>query len=429
MSATYKKTFISLIIFFLFALQASPRSRTGATDHFYPIQNQIMIYVQQVKEGIHNTNYDQVVSSLQQLDELYDRTLGGFLDPLSPLYELIQALNIPGREYFLVPELKLYLSQVAYRYAQQTFRIVYETRQPISKESKEAMRKQLAITLRLLDPTKEPITPVIFNLRYIVAVVDNLPDTNILLDESTTFLLNLFKLVQSIDLEAGFNILDTFIAKGQSIYRGKQVEQITIVEALEKGVWLHEDLSLLDALQDLYKKTQFEEVRYATIQALGRISRAYYGTLSISHQSLQASKKAFMAFSLLLSAAIPNDQDDVAVSDYVRSAAVFELILLQNLLDTEHSQVVERYLKEVAAKSGQNKSWLARLKAKMSIVPAPNEVQSILANRPTVFRMSNVAKLVWKKPVDPIQMSLERIEQQQQAILKVLQKPCACSKP
>jgi hypothetical protein len=135
-----------------------------------------------------------------------------------------------------------------------------------------------------------------------------------------------------------------------------------------------------------------------------------------------------MAFSLLLSAAIPNDQDDVAVSDYVRSAAVFELILLQNLLDTEHSQVVERYLKEVAAKSGQNKSWLARFKAKMSIAPAPNEVQCILANRPTVFRMSHMERLVWKKPTDPIQVALERIEQQQQAILKVLQKPCACSK-
>jgi hypothetical protein len=428
MPAIYQKPFASLIIFFLFALQTSARSHTSATTHFYPLQNQIMIYVQQVKEGIHNTNYDQVVSSLQQLDELHDRNLGGFLDPLSPLYELIQALNIPGREYFLVPELKLYLSQVAYRYAQQTFRIVYETRQPISKESKEAMRKQLAIILRLLDPTKEPITPVIFNLRYVLAVVDNLPDTKILLDDSIVFLLNLFKLIQSTDLEAGFAMLDTFITKGQSIYRGKQVEQITVVEALEKGVWLHEDLSLLDALQDLYKTTQFEEVRYAIIQALGRISRAYYGTLSMPHQSLQASKKAFMAFSLLLSAAIPQDQEVVAASDYVRSAAVFELILLQNLLDTEHSQVVERYLKEVAAKSGQNKSWLARFKAKMSIVPAPSALQCILANRSTVFRMSHIERLVWKKPVDLMQMTLERIEQQQQAILESLQKSCACSK-
>jgi hypothetical protein len=417
----YPKHIYLFLICALLSVQSIAYPLGAAHKAAYSIQSKATELAQYVGQSVIKTNYGHLVRALQQLDDAQLLPVDQLVDPLTPLYELTKALNVAGREYFLVPELKLYIAQVAYRFAQRMYLSVYEKKRPVAAETKTAMLKHLDTTLSLLDPSKEPVTAVIFHLRYVRAVVENLPDSTSGLQANTYLLLRLIKAVIEQNAEAGVDVLEILVSKGKQIYRGKLVEEITAVEVLVKALLRYGEQQAFLDLIDLYKETGFEETQYAIMRALGALSRAYYGEQSIDSSNEEVPQQAFTAFSTLIEVATPKDlkQND---SYYVKCAAVIELILLQNLLDPQHSKVVERYLEDIAKNDKKTpKSWFARLIAKISGTSQPSPVQCILEHRDVIFRMANIGQQhIAEVPQDSINAALERIELQQKRILEQL---------
>ena len=381
-------------------------ARTDQEKSSSVLQQKATVLAQRVREGVSRTDYEEVVSALQQLDNKRQLSVDRLVDPLTPLYELIGALNVAGREYFLVPELKLYITQVALHFAQRVYLLVCDKRRPVTKTTKARMLKQLDSTLSLLNPKKEPVTSVIHHLRCIRAIVDNLPDNTSVIETSTQVLVNLIRLALEKNMEAGVKVLQKLVVEGKRIYRGKIAEEITAVAVLSKTVLEHHDEQALLELIDLYKNTRFEETKYAALQALGRLARAHYGGSHAHAFSKEAAEQAYTAFNKLIEVAAAKNAKP---SWYIQCAAVMELILLQNLLAPEYSQVVKRYLEDMEKTPKKNKS---RKKSA--------QIQCILRQRDDVFRMGSIGRYIVEAPKDPTAIVLERIEQQQKIIMKHL---------
>ena len=390
---------------------------TGAVSKSYDLQAYATSLAQEVEEGVIKTNYAQVVGALQKLDDAEALPADQLVDPLTPLYELLKALNVEGREYFLVPELKLYIAQVARRFAQRIYVSVYKKKQPVAKETKANMLKQLKTALSLLNPKQMPVAPVISHVRYVQAVVDNLPDNSAKLKENAQVLLNLVQLVVDKDLAAGGAALQALVEKGQQFYRGKMVAEVTAAEVLGKTVLAQANQQMLEELTTLYEASKFQETKYAVIRVWGQITRTYYGSPATQPIDHQAAKQAYTSFDRLIK--IAKSKDIVSSPWYIQCAAITELMLLQHLLGPPFDKVVGRYLGEItvpAPKQAKPKRFPRPWKrGKDQLSP---QVQCLLEHRDVVFRMGNLDRYEAVIPQDDTSAALERIEQRQEKILK-----------
>lgn len=407
---------VSFLVLLPLQCVASPPESGNKTTTV--MQSKATELAQHVAQGVVKTHYGHVVGALQQLDDAQLLPIDQLVDPLTPLYELTQALNVAGREYFLVPELKLYIAQVAHRFAQRIYLSVCENKRLVAKETKATMLKHLDTTLSLLDPSEAPVTAVLFHLRYVRAVVDNLPEHTSALQTGGHLLLNLIKVAVDRGLEAGIDVVKMVAAVREKNHRSKLVEEVTAVEILAKAVLKHGAQQAFRDLIDWHQATQFEETQYAVMQALGRIARGYYGKEGMQWSHKEASQQAFTAFSTLLEVATP--KDSVPTNGYVKCAAVVELILLQNLLDAQYSKVVGRYLSNVEEEEKKTtQKHFAKLRAKKTSM---SSVQCVLAHRDVIFRMAYIGhQEVAAVPQDPTTAALERIEARQKTMLEYLQ--------
>lgn len=415
---TYPRV-ILITYFGLLALVLWPALASASKQRPRNLQYYATSLAQEVEQGVIKTNYAQVVKALQELDDPDLLPTDQLIDPLTPLYELLKALNTEGREYFLVPELKLYIAQVSRRFAQRIYVSVYKKKQPVAKETRANMLKRLKTTLSLLNPKQMPVAPVISHIRYVQAVIDNLPDNRAKLKENSQALLNLVQLAVNKDLASGGAALQALIEKGKQSYRGKMIAEVTAAEVFGKTVLAQANQQMLEELTTLYETSKFQETKYAVIRVWGEITRAYYGSSTTLPVDPQASKQAYAAYKRLIR--IAKSKDIVSSPWYIQCAAITELMLLQHLLGPPFDQVVGRYLGEITVSVPKQRatSPLARL-WKRGKDQLPPQVQCLLEHRDVVFRMGNLAQYEAVIPPDATSAALERIEQRQKKIMRHL---------
>lgn len=410
-----------ILLFFIGAFALLPWSAQGDVLKNRPrdLQYYATALAQEVKQGVIKTHYAQVLGALQKLDDAAVLPTDQLVDPLTPLYELLKSLNVEGREYFLVPELKLYIAQVARRFAQRIYVSVHKKKQPVAKATKANMLKRLKTTLSLLNPKQMPVAPVISHIRYVQAVVENLPDNTNQLKEDAQLLFSLVQLAIEPDIAAGGAILQTIVEKGKQIYRGKMVAEVTAAEVLGKQVIAQAAPQTLAALDELYETSKFQETKYAVIRVWGQITRTYYGSPATQPVDPQASKQAYTAYNRLIK--IAKSKDIVSSPWYIQCAAITELMLLQHLLGPPFDKIVGQYLEEITVLTPKQSSagrflrlW-NRGKGQLS-----TQVQCLLEHRDIVFRMGNLEYYEVVMPQDDTSAALERIEQQQKRIMKHL---------
>jgi len=119
------------------------------------------------------------------------------------------------------------------------------------------MLKRLKTALSLWHSKQMPVIPVISHVRYVQAVVDNLPDNRAKLRENTPVLLNLVQLVAEKDLAAGGAALQALVKKGQQFYRGKMVAEVTAAEVLGKTTLAQANQQMLEELTMSYEASKF----------------------------------------------------------------------------------------------------------------------------------------------------------------------------